>query len=119
MCNEIISYVKRIIRGFSMDREHLSIDAIREVGPGGTFLTHDQTVELCRSEHWRPQMINRDNPEAWVAAGGKRYSEVVTEKTLEILASHQPKSLETETAKALDGIYRQAEANLTEKFLSA
>jgi len=119
MCNEIISYVKRILRGFSMDREHLSIDAIREVGPGGTFLTHDQTLELCRSEHWRPQLINRDNPEVWVAAGGKRYSEVVTEKTLEILASHQPKRLASETVKTLNGVYRQAESNLNEKFLSA
>ena len=54
-----------------------------------------------------------------IAAGGKRYSEVVTEKTLEILAGHQPKRLATETVKALDGIYRQAESNLNEKFLSA
>jgi trimethylamine--corrinoid protein Co-methyltransferase len=93
MCNEIISYVKRIMRGFSMDLEHMSMDAIRDVGPGGTFLIHDQTVELCRTEHWRPQLINRENPEVWAAGGGKCYSEMVDQKTLEFLANHKPKTL--------------------------
>ena len=118
MCNEIISYVKRIMRGFSMDFEHLSMDAIREVGPGGTFLIHDQTVKLCRTEHWRPQLINRETPEVWTAGGRKCYSEVVNQRALEILANHKPKKLLPETVEALDGIYQNAGKILTEKFLS-
>jgi len=119
MCNEIISYVTRIMHEFSMDLEHLSMDAIREVGPGGTFLIHDQPAELCRTEHWRPQLINRKNPEVWAAGGGKRYSEVVKQKTREIIANHKPKTLPPKTVKALAGIYQTAGKTLTEKFLSS
>ncbi|MFQ5436759.1 MAG: trimethylamine methyltransferase family protein, partial [Anaerolineae bacterium] len=39
MCDEIISYVKRVIRGFDISREKMALDVIREVGPGGNFLT--------------------------------------------------------------------------------
>ena len=95
------------------------LDAIREVGPGGTFLIHDQPAELCRTEHWRPQLINRKNPEVWAAGGGKRYSEVVKQKTREIIANHKPKTLPPKTVKALAGIYQTAGKTLTEKFLSS
>lgn len=119
MCNEIISYVKRIMQGFNLDREHIGMDAIREVGPGGTFLTHEQTAAFCRNEHWRPQLINRENPEVWAAGGGRRFSETVEQKTLDILASHKPKRLSPEFVKALDTIYKTAGKTLKEKFLSA
>lgn len=36
MSNEIISMVKRILRGVVVDAEHLALDAIGRVGPGGT-----------------------------------------------------------------------------------
>jgi trimethylamine--corrinoid protein Co-methyltransferase len=43
MCNEIISYVKRIVRGFDLTREKMAVDVIRQVGPGGHYLTQQHT----------------------------------------------------------------------------
>ena len=38
MCNEIISYVKRIVQGFELTPETIGLDAMRAVGPGGNYM---------------------------------------------------------------------------------
>jgi trimethylamine--corrinoid protein Co-methyltransferase len=65
MCDEIISYVKRIIRGFDLSREMMAVDVIRSVGPGGNFLTVKHTQTHFRQELWQPNFLNRDSPETW------------------------------------------------------
>lgn len=119
MCDEIISYVKRITRGFDVDREHLAIEVIREIGPGGNFLTHDHTADHLRQEFWQPKQINRQNPETWAQQGGKTYSRAVTEKALQILATHTPLPLSDDLVAGLDEVSRKAEKALGDKFLSA
>jgi trimethylamine--corrinoid protein Co-methyltransferase len=118
MCSEIISYVRRIMRGFDISRNRIGLDVIHEVGPGGNFLAHDQTLKYCREEHWIPRFINRQSPETWQKNGGKRYREVVVEKALEILATHKPDRLSDEAIKRLDSIIERAADRLANKPLS-
>ena len=66
MCDEIISYVKRFVRGFELDDAHIGLDVIREVGPGGDFLSTKQTMENFKTEHWLPDQCNRDNLDTWL-----------------------------------------------------
>ncbi|MBD3308635.1 trimethylamine methyltransferase [candidate division KSB3 bacterium] len=115
MCSEIISYVKRIMRGFELSPERIGLDIIHAVGPGGNFLTQDQTRNLFREEHWLPRSINREPPEIWQKNGGKRYSERVIERTLEILATHQPARLPDEVASRIDAILERATRKLCER----
>ena len=44
MCDEIISYTKRFMRGFELDDEHFDLETIRQVGAGGNFLAARQTA---------------------------------------------------------------------------
>jgi len=118
MCSEIISYVRRIKRGFDISKERIGLDVIHEVGPGGNFLAHEQTLRYCREEHWAPRFINRQSPEIWKENGGKRYSQVVIEKALDILATHQPDRLSDDAIERLDGIIEKAAVKLTDKQLS-
>ena len=118
MCSEIISYVRRIQRGFDISRNRIGLDVIHEVGPGGNFLAHGQTLKYCREEHWTPRFVNRQSPEIWKQNGGKRYSEVVVEKALDILASHKPDRLSEDTIKRLDEILDKAAERLSGKQLS-
>ena len=118
MCSEIISYVRRIMRGFDISRDRIGLDVIHEVGPGGNFLAHDQTLKYCREEHWIPRFINRQSPETWQKNGSKRYREVVVEKALDILATHKPDRLPDEAIKRLDSIIARAADRLANKQLS-
>jgi trimethylamine--corrinoid protein Co-methyltransferase len=112
MCSEIISYVKRVIRGFDMGPEKMALDVIREVGPGGNFLSARHTKEHFQEELWQPKYANRDSPRAWAEKGRQTYGEVVTQKALQILETHRPQPLADEVRSALDEISAKAETML-------
>jgi trimethylamine--corrinoid protein Co-methyltransferase len=112
MCDEIISYVKRFIRGFDLDDIHIGLDVIREVGPGGEFLSTDQTMKMYKTEHWRPDQCNRENLENWIMMGRKDWAEKSTEKAREILKTHTPAPLSETTSATLVEIRTEAETKL-------
>jgi trimethylamine--corrinoid protein Co-methyltransferase len=114
MCNEIISYVRRVIRGFDVSRDRIGIEVIRHVGPGGNFLLEEQTAKLLREEHWRPKYLNRDDPETWIKKGRKSYGETVTQRAVEILDTHTPEPLAHEVCQILDRISKKAEKALAD-----
>ena len=114
MCDEIISYVKRFVRGFDLDDAHIGLDVIRKVGPGGEFLSTEQTMAMFKTEHWMPDQCNRDNPETWLMKGGKDWAATCTEKAREILKTHTPVPLSDAAASTLAEIRREAEAKLKE-----
>lgn len=118
MCNEIISYVRRIARGFDMSPEHIGLDVIDKVGPGGNFLVQKHTQKHCRQEHWMNQFINRQNPDAWQQSGSKDFGQVVTEKARDILKTHKPDGLSDEIVKQLDEIIENNREALIGKQLS-
>jgi len=112
MSDEIVSYVKRILRGFEMDREHLALDLIKKIGPGGNYLAEKHTVKHFRTELWQPKHLNRDTPETWEEKGGLRYGERVRQKAIELLAAHKAKPLPPEIQTRIDEISKQAESEL-------
>jgi trimethylamine--corrinoid protein Co-methyltransferase len=112
MGNELISYVRRIMRGFDMGSERLAVDLIRRVGPGGNYLAEDETAAFLREEHWIPEFSNRDNPDTWILKGSPAYKETVTQKALEILNTHKPVPLPDPVAADLKKIYRKAQNRL-------
>ena len=112
MCDEIISYVKRFVRGFDLDDAHIGLDVIREVGPGGDFLSTEQTMQKFKTEHWLPTQCNRDNLDTWLKKGGKDWAETCTEKAREILQVHAPAPLSDAAVATLGDIRKEAEAKL-------
>ncbi|MFZ5945621.1 MAG: trimethylamine methyltransferase family protein [Bacillota bacterium] len=53
---EIISMVDRYVKGLKIDEETLAIDVIKQVGPGGEFLTHEHTFEHFREGLWASEI---------------------------------------------------------------
>ena len=115
MCAEIISYVKRVVRGFDIDSEHIGLEVIRQVGPRGEFISTDQTMKFFQQEHWRPKLCNRDNLQSWSAKGGKTWGELATEKAVEILRIHKSLPLSDDIQNSLDAIRPKAEVNIKNK----
>jgi trimethylamine--corrinoid protein Co-methyltransferase len=119
MCAELISYVKRFIRGFTLDTSQIGMETIRQVGPGGSFLTTDQTLKLFRKAHWRPKIANRDILRSWQDKGSKTYGEAAIQKALEILKTHKSASLPDDIRQTIDTIRKKAEVDLSGKHLEA
>jgi len=112
MCDEIVSYIKRILRGFDFNKETLAADVIKKVGPGGQYFTEKHTLQYFRTEHWRPLFMNRDTPDAWQKGGSRTYGEKVLEKAREILRTHKPESLAPEIIAELEKIVKKARKDL-------
>jgi trimethylamine--corrinoid protein Co-methyltransferase len=53
---EVISLVKRIRRGVIVSDETLVVDLIKDIGPGGEYMTSMHTAKLCRTETWNPEI---------------------------------------------------------------
>jgi len=110
MGDEIIGMVKRIMRGIQVDDEHLAVDVIDEVGPGGHFLGEEHTVKHFKNETWFPTLINRMRHDGWkTQANSSTMGERIKDKVHEIVENHEVKPLSDEVKAKIDKIMEKAE----------
>jgi trimethylamine--corrinoid protein Co-methyltransferase len=110
--DEVIGMVKRYMRGFDIDDEHLAFDVIRSVGPGGHFLAEKHTLDHFMKEHWRPTLFNRENLPNWIKKGKKTVNDKLIEKAIEIAKNHKPEPLPHGIKDRLDRIWEDAKEKL-------
>jgi len=112
MGDEIISMVKRFIRGIEVDDDTLAVETIANVGPGGHFLGEPHTLKHFKSQLWFPQLISRTRYDDWFAQGAQTLGDRVHKKTLRILDEHKPVPLSTEVQKKMKDIIANADAKV-------
>jgi len=89
---ELWDVICTILEGIPVNAETLSLEAIAEVGPGGDFLAHPETLQHLR-ELWVPRTFGRETWEAWEEAGRPDPRVRAREEVRRILAEHQPEPL--------------------------
>jgi trimethylamine--corrinoid protein Co-methyltransferase len=109
MGDEIIGMVKHFLGGVRVDEETLALEVIREVGPGGSFLTHKHTHRNFRKELWLPKLIDRSRRETWLAAGSKTLGDRVRRRVADILAKHVVPPLPKDVDAGIDNILSRAD----------
>jgi trimethylamine--corrinoid protein Co-methyltransferase len=108
MCDEFIGQVRRMMEGIQVDREHLAVETIKRVGPGGHFLQDDHTLNHFR-DNWQPGITDRRTHETWAADGATTMEQRTKTKIRHILDNHVPQALPPEVDKAIDDILKRAE----------
>jgi trimethylamine--corrinoid protein Co-methyltransferase len=64
--DEIIGMCGKVLQGIKVDPEHLALDVIEAVGPGGSFMISDHTLDHMRSEYYLGNRISdQTNREQW------------------------------------------------------
>lgn len=114
MDDEIIGMVKRILEGVKVDDEHLALDVINKVGPGGHYLAEDHTMAHFR-EFWSSSLINRLRYDGWKAEGSKTMGQRVKEKTQDIINNHKPEPKPDHVLREIQAIVDRAEAREANK----
>jgi len=104
ICDEFISHTRRILKSAEISDAAFALDVIEEVGPGGHYLAHEHTYENFRREIWMPDLTDRNNRNAWEAAGSSTLETRAREKTQAILRDHEPQPLAAETTAQLEAI---------------
>jgi trimethylamine--corrinoid protein Co-methyltransferase len=113
-CDECMAGIRRMARELVVDEDSLALEIIKEVGPGGTFLTHPHTFENFRRELWMPKLMERRNWESWERDGGLDIFRVAEKKVLDMLAEMSAKLLSAENENQIDEIVIKAQ-NLDQK----
>ena len=108
--NEICSFINRILKGIDISPDTLAVDVIREVGPGGEYLTHSHTMEHFKNETWDSQLGNRMNRERWEESGAMDIRAKAREEVKTILATHRPIPLDPDVQQKIQKIVDEAGA---------
>jgi len=96
LVDEIISMVKVSMGGIEVTDETLALDLIDRVGPRGNYVSEKHTLKHFR-RFWPPTLFERSVTKTSV----KVCEELLREKTVKLLKTHQPKPLPEETVREL------------------
>jgi trimethylamine--corrinoid protein Co-methyltransferase len=105
--NEILGMVMRAVEGIRVDDDTLALDLIKQVGPGGNFVSANHTRRFMRSEHYQPTLSDRNSREEWEAEGKKTTWQKAAETVREIMcddAYHLPTEIRNGVLSEIPGI---------------
>ena len=105
--NEILGMVMRAVEGIRVDEDTLAFDLIKEVGPGGHFVSAKHTRKYMRTEHYQPTLSERDNLEEWQAKGKQDTGARAKERVEEILTTpgyRLPDEVRQQILKEIPGV---------------
>jgi len=100
--DEIIGMCTRVLEGIIVDDEHLAIEAIAEVGPGGNHLMSPHTLEHMRTEFFAGNGITDGRfRDTWVADGSLDTRERAQEMARKILENDSSSKIDKRTDKII------------------
>jgi trimethylamine--corrinoid protein Co-methyltransferase len=68
--DEIIGMSCKVLKGIDVDPEHLALEVIDSVGPGGNFMTHAHTLKHMRTEYFNGNNVtDRKSRTRWEQDG--------------------------------------------------
>lgn len=109
---ENFTRVQKVISGIDLSDECMALDVIKEVGPGGEFMTHPHTFKHMR-EMSAARIFDRRNRQAWMElTGGKDVTERAYGEAERILAEHKPVPVPAAAINAMEAIIKDFEAQL-------
>jgi len=106
--NEIFEAAFRIADGIKVNQCTLGVKALKEVGPGGNFLTHPHTLEYLRTERWAPKITFRESWEVWGKKSGKDMRERAKEVVRRLLKARCEESISEDASREIDTIAGQS-----------
>jgi trimethylamine--corrinoid protein Co-methyltransferase len=108
-CDDCMAAVRRMAANLMVDEDTLALEAMKDVGPGGTFLSQDHTLQHFRRELWMPGLLERRNWELWEKDGAMDIFKVAERKILDIMAADQDPLLPAEIQDRIDKVVRKAQ----------
>jgi len=111
--DELMSYVRRIARGFTVDEEHLATSVINSVGPAGNFLAEEHTVRHFREAIWTPSPVWTRQPyDLWHSDGATSFGDRLREQVERVLWSYEVKPLDDAMVREIDRVVEHAKKGL-------
>ena len=105
--DEIIGMCCRALKGIEVDDEHLALDTIAGVGPGGNYMTADHTIAHMRKEYFSGNGVtDRKTRDTWTREGALDAWSRARKMAVALLAeeekSYLPEALDQKIRKRFD-----------------
>lgn len=84
--DEIAQMMKRMKRGISFTEDDLALNLIKEIGPGGSFITAKHTMSRMKTEAVMTKIADRDARTIWEKKGATDTHAKALKKAKEIMA---------------------------------
>lgn len=97
LANEIIDMVNVLKGGIEINDETLPLDLIERLGPSSDYLSESHTLKHFR-KFWVPKIFDRSMVRK---EGVKDCEQLLNQRTIEILETHQPRPLSDDLVKEL------------------
>jgi trimethylamine--corrinoid protein Co-methyltransferase len=104
---EALAMIRRMMVPVEVSDDTLSLDAIKEVGIGGLFLTQPKTIELCWNEFFIPEIMKRKNYPKWQDGGSQRIDEIASDVAQWRLSEYRKPDLDSSVASRLSEFVAQ------------
>ncbi|MCD4742838.1 MAG: trimethylamine methyltransferase family protein [Desulfobacteraceae bacterium] len=100
--DEIIGNCCKVLKGIDCDAEHLALDVIDSVGPGGNFMTTPHTMTHMREEYYNGNGVtDRKSREKWEQEGSLDTRQRALAIAKKLLANPKPAYIPEEIDKAI------------------
>ncbi len=86
--DEMAQMMKRVKRGISFSDDDLGLDLIKEIGPGGSFITVKHTISRMKTEAVMTKMADRDARTIWEKKGATDIHAKAMKRAKEIMANN-------------------------------
>ena len=107
--NEIARMIKETLAGISVTKETLCLDVIKQVGPGGEFISHGHTFHHFKKEMSQNRLFDKQTRDDWKAEGGKDLVEKAYEEARQIMKTHEAYPLPSGAEAKIRDIVNEAE----------
>lgn len=108
---ELAGMLRKMVTPIEITADSIDVEMIQKVGIGGQYLTQPKTFQLCRTEFFMTDMMNRQNHTGWAAAGSQHIDQVAADMLDRRLTAYEKPALDP----AMEGALRAYVAQQKEK----
>lgn len=113
--NDIYSMIRKVIEGIKVTDDNIAVNLIKEIGPGGEFVSHPHTFEHFRAEQTAPKLFVRTMRENWIQDGMTTTEQRADAEAKRILSTHKAMPLPEGAASTIRSIIEDAEEEYSGK----
>ena len=106
---EIFDIIRDMMKGIVVNEKTLALDVIREVGPGGHYLSQKHTLEHMK-DLWITTLMDRRPYSEWIKKKDNA-RDWARDKAKDILRKHKPEPLDAKVESELKRIIQSFEKN--------
>ncbi len=100
--NEIIGMVRKVLDGIQVNKEQLAFSDIKEVGPGGNFLTTNTTLKYMKTGLFMQKIFEPARYEEWYKEGADDARERARKLAVEIIENAKSEYVDKDIVNNID-----------------